>query len=269
MFTSQELLKFSKNSKKIISTVAEFIKKEHGNVSKSDIEEKGLNDLVSYVDRNAEEQLVKGLKLIIPKATFVTEESTIENKRSEYYWVIDPLDGTTNFLHGIPHFSISVALVYQEEPIIGIIHDVMREEVYSAVKGHGAYLNDKSIAVSQSSRILTSVLGIGFPYRKYQHMEKVAASLQYFLKNTRGLRRIGSAALDLAYVAAGRLDGFYEVNLNAWDVAAGICIVREAGGVVQDFSGKGDSLYGKEIIASNPNIAKELQLLINQFYVNL
>lgn len=268
MLSSQELLKISVEAKKIILNVSTFIENEYGNVSKVAIEEKGLNDLVSYVDKTAEERLVAGLSEILPQATFVTEESTIENKISEYYWIIDPLDGTTNFLHGIPHFSISVALIYNEKPIIGIIHDVMRSECYVAVTKQGAFLNDEPIKVSQSQNILTSVLGMGFPYSQYGSMEKVAKALHYFLYKARGLRRMGSAALDLAYVAAGRLDGFYEVNLNAWDVAAGICIVKEAGGIVQDFSGKKNYLYGKEIIATNPNIEKELQGLVYDFYID-
>jgi len=267
MLTSQELLKISIEAKKIILNVSEFIKTEFGNVSESAIEDKGLNDLVSYVDKTAEQQLVKGLSSILPEATFVTEESTIENKISEYYWIIDPLDGTTNFLHGIPHFAISVALVHEEEPVIGIIQDVMRSDCYFAVMQQGAFLNDKPIQVSQSENILQSVLGMGFPYSQYTAMEKVSESLYYFLYNARGLRRMGAAALDLAYVAAGRLDGFYEVNLKAWDVAAGICIVKEAGGIVQDFRGTQNYLYGKEIIATNPNIAKELQALVHGFYV--
>lgn len=267
MFTSEELLKISNTAKKIISEVAIFIRNEKNNVSASDIEAKGLNDLVSYVDKTAEKMLVKGLGELLPNATFITEEATVKNEKSDYYWVIDPLDGTTNFLHGIPHFSVSVALVYQEVPIIGIIHDVMRDECYWAWKGGGAFLNDEAIAVSQSQRVLDAVLGMGFPYSQYQSMEKVATSLNYFLKHARGLRRMGSAALDLAYIAAGRLDGFYEVNLKAWDVAAGICLVQEAGGVVQDFSAGENYLYGKEIIAANPNIIKELQELVYGFYV--
>lgn len=267
MFTSQELLKISEKAKIIISEVANFIKTQEGNVSKSDIEEKGLNDLVSYVDKTAEEMLVAGLGELLPQATFVTEEETIENEKSTYYWVIDPLDGTTNFLHGIPHFAVSVALVYQEKPILGVIHDVMRDECYWAYKGGGAFLNDESISVSNSKKIIDSVLGMGFPYSEYKHMDDVAEALKYFLYNTRGLRRIGAAALDLAYVAAGRLDAFYEVNLKAWDVAAGICIVQEAGGVVQDFSAGEDYLYGKQIIASNPNIIEALQTLVYKFYI--
>lgn len=267
MFTSQELLEISKNAKKIISAVADFIKIEKDKVSKSDIEEKGLNDLVSYVDKTAEEMLVAGLGQLLPQATFITEEATIKNKKSEYYWVIDPLDGTTNFLHNIPHFSVSVALIYQEVPILGIIHDVMRGECYWAYQNGGAFLDNQPISVSNSKRLLDAVLGMGFPYSKYKEMDKVAEALKYFLYHTRGLRRIGSAALDLAYVASGRLDAFYEVNLSPWDVAAGICIVKEAGGVVQDFSAGSDYLYGKEIIAANPNIVEELQRLVYKFYV--
>lgn len=269
MFASKNLKKICAEAQKVIAEVAVFIKTEKNKVVKSDIEAKGLNDLVSYVDKTAERLLVEKLSALLPEATFITEESTIENKKSAYYWVIDPLDGTTNFLHGIPHFAISVALVDDEKPVIGIIYDVMRGDCYAAYQNGGAYLNDKKIKVSQSTRILDSVLGMGFPYSAYKDMDSVAQSLNYFLKNARGLRRMGAAALDLAYVAAGCLDGFYEVNLKAWDVAAGICLVQEAGGVVQDFSGKDNYLFGGEIIATNPNIAKALQELVYGFYVDV
>ncbi|MFT6147539.1 MAG: myo-inositol-1(or 4)-monophosphatase [Saprospiraceae bacterium] len=268
MFTQKELEIICDSAKKIISEVAIFIRTEKNKVSKADIEQKGLNDLVSYVDKTAEMRLVEKLGQLLPLATFITEESTIENKKSAYYWVIDPLDGTTNFLHGIPHFAISVALVHKEVPIIGIIQDVMRDDSYSAYKNGGAFLNGERIQVSQSTRVLDSVLGMGFPYSAYENMDSVSKSVNYFLRNARGLRRIGSAALDLAYVAIGYLDAFHEVNLKAWDVAAGICIVQEAGGIVQDFSAKNNFLFGGEIIASNPNIAKELQGLIYGFYID-
>jgi len=267
MLTYQELGQFTEEAKKIIKKTSKFIFNEYGNVAENKIEHKGLNDLVSYVDKTAEEILVKELGELFPTATFVTEEATIENQRSEYMWIIDPLDGTTNFLHNIPHFSISIALVYKNEPIIGIVHDVTRGECFWAFKNGGAFINDKKIQVTQSKHLLTSVLGMGFPYRKYTNMKAVAESLEYFLKNTRGLRRIGSAALDLAYVAAGRLDAFYEVNLNAWDVAGGIVLVTEAGGKVQDFAGENKALFGMEIIASNPYIIDELRTKIQDFYV--
>lgn len=267
MIASAELLNIATEAKAVVQRVSTFIKAAFGKVGQSAIEDKGLNDLVSYVDKKAEEQLVEGLSLVFPRATFITEEGTIENKIGEYCWIIDPLDGTTNFLHGVPHFAVSVALIYEGEPIIGIIQDVMRSDCYFAVTQQGAFLNDIPIRVSQSASILQSVLGMGFPYSQYKSMDKVAKSLEYFLYNARGLRRMGAAALDLAYVAAGRLDGFYEVNLKAWDVAAGICLVKEAGGTVQDFRGTGHYLFGKEIIATNPNIAKSLQELVYQFYV--
>lgn len=267
MLTYTELEKLTTAAKKIIKKTAKFIESEYGNVAKHKIEHKGLNDLVSYVDKTAEQILVKDLSVLFPKATFVTEEATIENQKSEYMWIIDPLDGTTNFLHNIPHFSVSIALVHHNEPILGIVHDITRNECFWAFKGSGTYINDKQVKVSQSKELLTSVLGMGFPYRKYTNMKAVAESLEYFLKNTRGLRRIGSAALDLAYVAAGRLDAFYEVNLNAWDVAGGIILVREAGGKVQDFSANDNALFGMEIIASNPNIIDELRTKIQDFYI--
>ncbi len=268
MLSHKELERLTEAAKKIIKKTAKFIFNEYGNVSENKIEYKGLNDLVSYVDKTAEEILVKELGAIFPQATFITEESTIENQKSEYMWIIDPLDGTTNFLHNIPHFSVSIALVHKNEPIIGIVHDITRDECFWAFKNGGSFINDKKIEVSQSKELLTSVLGMGFPYRRYTNMKAVAESLEYFLQNTRGLRRIGSAALDLAYVAAGRLDAFYEVNLSAWDVAGGIIIVREAGGKVQDFAGGDNALFGMEIIASNSNIIDELRTKIREFYID-
>lgn len=265
--TTQELAAHTAAVRTIAASVAAFIAQENGKVSPAAIEHKHLNDLVSYVDKEAERQLVQQLSEVLPQATFVTEEDTVENEQSEYYWVIDPLDGTTNFLHSIPHFCISVALVHHRRVLLGVIYDVTRQECFWAYRGGGAFLNEGRIAVSTAARLLDAVLGIGFPYRRYGNMAAVAASLEYFLKHTQGLRRMGSAALDLAYVAAGRFDAFYEVNLNAWDVAAGIVIVEEAGGTVQDFAGTDGALFGKEIIASNPQLAAELLQKVQQFYV--
>lgn len=168
MIASAELMDIAKEAKAVVQRVSTFIEAAFGKVSQSAIEDKGLNDLVSYVDKKAEEQLVEGLSLIFPRATFITEEGTIENKIGEYCWIIDPLDGTTNFLHGVPHFAVSVALIYEGEPIIGIIQDVMRSDCYFAVTQQGAFLNDIPIRVSQSASILQSVLGMGIPVQSIQ-----------------------------------------------------------------------------------------------------
>ncbi len=245
----------------IIST-GKFLLKELGKVKGTDIEVKSLNSLVSYVDKTAEEKLVEGLQKILPEATFMTEEETIINQEGELQWIIDPLDGTTNFLHGLPLFSISVALRYKEEIVLGIIHEPSHNECFYAWKGGGAFLNEHSIKVSEASSLADSLIATGFPYYDYASISPYFEALEYFMRHSRGLRRLGSAALDLAYVACGRFDAFFEYSLNAWDVAGGAIIVKEAGGEVVDFSGKGNYLFGKELIATNQGISDAMLKVI-------
>ena len=252
--TKSELETLCRQSCEIVRNVGQFLKQELGKVSAEAIETKSLNSLVSYVDKTAEEQLVSGLGALLPNSTFLTEEETVEQKDGEFQWIIDPLDGTTNFLHQLPFFSISVALRHRDETVLGIVLEVNREECFYAWKGGGAFLNDKKIKVSDSKTLGDSLIATGFPYYDYERVEPFVETLKYFMKNTRGIRRFGSAALDLVYVACGRFDAFYEYSLNAWDVAGGACIVREAGGIVLDFQGGENYLFGKEIIAVNPNI---------------
>lgn len=253
---------------RICEDVGEFIRKEAEDFDLSRIEQKtSFNNLVSYVDKEAETKLVKALMQVVPEAGFVTEEGTVEqNAKSDYHWIIDPLDGTTNFLHGLPIYAISVALTFRNEPVVGVIYHIVRRETFHAVIGDHAYCNDQRIRVSQVETISESLLATGFPYH---HSEKDVAYLEIiklFLEKTHGIRRLGSAAIDLAYVACGRLDGFFEYNLNPWDVAAGILIVKEAGGNVSEFNGGKNMLYGKELCASNGNIHSEMLDVIRQHW---
>jgi myo-inositol-1(or 4)-monophosphatase len=234
---------------KLIREVGEFISKEGLVFDASNIEKKGFNDLVSYVDKQAEEQLVTGLAAIIPKAGFIAEEGTSEKKGEEYNWIIDPLDGTTNFTHGVPVYSISVALMQGDELVLGIVHEINRQECFHAIKGGKAYCNDHEIKVSPINQLGDSLLATGFPYYDFEQMEKYLKILNQFMQSTHGLRRMGSAAVDLAYVACGRFEAFFEYNLNAWDVAAGAFIVQQAGGKVTDFNGENDFVFGREILA--------------------
>lgn len=248
----------------IVLKVGEFIRNESVKIDDITIEEKDVNSLVSYVDKEAENQLVNELDKLLPACGFLTEEDTEDTPGDGYQWIIDPLDGTTNFLYGLPVYSISVALMKEDEIIIGIIYEICRDEMFYAVKGRGAYLNDKAINVSKRDSLEKSLLATGFPYYDYSNMQGYLSALEYFITHTRGIRRLGSAAVDMAYVACGRFDGFYEYSLNAWDVAAGCLIVTEAGGELSDFSGGDNYLFGKEMVATNTLIYNELMEVVKE-----
>jgi myo-inositol-1(or 4)-monophosphatase len=178
--------------------------------------------------------------------------------------VIDPLDGTTNFLHKLPVFAVSVGLIYQKQPILGLIYEPNRDELFTAAKGNGAHLNGKPIHVSPENSLSKSLLATGFPYYDFDLMQRYLNTLQEFLRTTRGMRRMGSAAVDLAYVACGRFDGFFEYGLSPWDVAGGIVLVREAGGKISTFSGTDDAIFGKEIVAASTQIYDDFYAVINK-----
>jgi myo-inositol-1(or 4)-monophosphatase len=216
------------------------------------ISDKGLNQLVSQVDIEAEEELVSALGGILPEAGFITEENTIaQSGQNNLNWIIDPLDGTTNFLHGLPMFSVSVALANGSDILLGIVVVPSLKETFTAVQGAGAHLNAAPIRVSETEKLSDSLLATGFPYTEFGQMDAYLATLHSYMRGTRGLRRMGSAAIDLVYTACGRFDGFFELGLAPWDVAAGALIVQEAGGRVCDFAGHNSFLFGKEIVANN------------------
>lgn len=243
--------------------VGEFIYTEGRNFDKSRIEQKeGFNNLVSYVDKESETRLVKALSKILPGSGFIGEEGTAIESRNEYTWVIDPLDGTTNFTHGLPPFAISIGLVKSEQLVLGVVHEVVQRECFHASLGNGAFLNGQSIRVSPIHTLAQSLLATGFPYYQFEKMDAYLAIIRTFLDQTHGIRRLGSAAVDLAYVACGRLEGFFEYNLNPWDVAAGGFIVQEAGGIVTDFKGGPGFLFGRELCAGSavqPEMLKIIQ----------
>lgn len=234
--------------------VGEFIQTEAAHFNHEKVEIKSFNQLVSYVDKTAEEKLVEGLKKILPEAGFITEEQTIVSEEKEYMWVIDPLDGTTNFVHQLPVYSISVGLLHHGRPVSGLVYEPNRNELFYGWENGGAYLNGKKITVKQNADLASSLLATGFPYYDFNLVDLYLDTLKEILKTTRGMRRMGSAAVDLAYVACGRFDGFFEYGLNPWDVAGGILLVKEAGGIVTTFGGGEDALFGGEIIASSSAI---------------
>lgn len=250
----------------IVDEVAVFIKKQLGEVASEQVETKELNSLVSYVDRTAEERLVAGLSELLPGAAFLTEEETVEQSEAEYRWIIDPLDGTTNFLHQLPCFAISVALEWKGEIVLGIVHEVSRREQFYAWKNGGAWLNGKRIHVSNTADLKNSLVATGFPYRDFGQMEKYLDVFRFFMKNTRGIRRFGAAAVDLAWVACGRFEVFFEYGLSPWDVAAGILLVKEAGGELSDFKRGDDFLFGEELIAAGPKVMGPVQDEISKVF---
>ena len=212
---------------------------------------------MSFVDKTAEKQLVDGFRIILPEAGYIAEEQTETIRGEKYNWVIDPLDGTTNFIHGLNPYAISVALMEDDEVVLGIVHEITRNETFYAREGSKAYLNNTEIKVSKANKVADSLIATGFPYYDYNRLPQFMNSLDYFMRNSHGLRRLGSAATDLAYVACGRFDAFYEYSLSPWDVAAGAFIVQQAGGKLADFSGKNNYIFGKEIIATNSNTFDE------------
>ena len=262
----EQLDKLLDDARLIIQDAVLFLQNERKVFSREVVEYKGFNDLVSYVDKTSEEILVNGLKKLIPDAGFITEENTLTLKDRDYVWIIDPLDGTTNFVHGIPCYCVSVGLTYKQELILGIVHEVNLDECFYARKGGGAYLNGTKILVSTIPTLSKSLVATGFPYHDFVQMKEYMEVFDYCMKNTQGLRRLGSAAVDLAYVACGRFEVFYEYGLNPWDIAAGALIVKEAGGQVSDFKSENNFLFGREIIASNTAVHAEFQKVVAQSF---
>ena len=246
--------------------VAAYIEKESLNFSLDTVETKSKNDFVSYVDQEAERQIVRVLKEIMPEAGFVTEEGTAHDSGEEYLWVIDPLDGTTNFIHASTPYAISIALTYKQEPVVGVIYEITRKEIFYAWKGSKAYLNGKEIHVSETDKLPEALIVTGRPHHYMDRYPELLGSVDYFLKNTHGLRLSGSAASDLAYVACGRYDGRFEFNLKPWDIAAGVLIIQQAGGYISDFKGGNDYFRNGSVLASNKGIFEEFKTVIGGLF---
>lgn len=241
--------------------VGAFIREQ--NKKSKEIEIKGKNNFVTYTDKTSEELIVEGLQKILPEAGFIAEEGSNTTKGERYNWIIDPLDGTTNFIHGLPPFAISIALSdNNNKMILGVVYEIVLDECFYAWQGSNAYLNGHEISVSQIDKVENSLIATGFPYTYFSRIEKFMQTLDYFMKNSHGVRRLGSAATDLVYVACGRFEAFYEYNLSPWDVAAGAFIVQQAGGKVCDFKGGDDYIFGKEIIATNAATNQEFKKII-------
>ncbi|MCK4750794.1 MAG: inositol monophosphatase, partial [Bacteroidales bacterium] len=229
----------------------EFILNERKKISSFDFEVKGKQNFVTHVDTGSEKMLVKGLKSLLPEAGFIAEEGTAGNSGEDWQWIIDPIDGTTNFIHGLPPFAISIALAHEENVVLGVVYELGFKEFFYAWKGSNAFMDGREIRVSNTASVASSLIATGFPYTYFERLDPFMHSVRYFMENSHGLRRLGSAATDLVYVACGRFEAFYEYGLSPWDVAAGAFIIQQAGGKVCDFDGKDDWLFGGTIIAAN------------------
>ena len=242
--------------------VGHFIREAGEEPGQRQVAAKERNSFVTDIDVASEKRLVKALQKILPDASFITEEDTVDNGSRQLAWVIDPIDGTTNFIHGVPCYSISVALVREGEPVLGVVYEITQDECFYAFKGGGAFLNGKPIKVSRTEAMADALIATGFPYHDHSKVEALLNILRDLITGARGIRRFGSAAVDLAYVACGRFDAFYEHTLNIWDIAAGVLIVQEAGGTVSDFAGRHHYFDNGQVIAAPALLQPKLVALV-------
>lgn len=229
------------------------------------VSRKRHNDFVTEVDRAAEQAVIEILHRAYPDHAILAEESGAtagQAGESEYTWIIDPLDGTTNFIHGFPQYAVSIGLKHKSVLVQGVIYDPTKNELFTATRGRGAYLNERRIRVSKRAQLDEALIGTGFPFREIDSLDEYLGMFREITARTAGVRRAGAAALDIAYVAAGRLDGFWEMGLSPWDMAAGALLVQEAGGLVGDFSGEADYLASGRIVCGNPKIFAQLVRII-------
>lgn len=243
-----------------------FLKDEIHKIKSENIEHKGAHDFVTYVDKTSESRIVEALSKILPVAGFIAEENKSLPVSDNYNWIIDPLDGTTNYIHGIPLYSISIALVRGTQTVVGVVYEPNSDECFYAWEGSNAFLNHSPIRVSNQVLLNDTLFATGFPYYDYSKLRPFMEVFEYMIRNSRGLRRLGSAAIDLAWVACGRIDGFFEYGLHPWDVAAGAFIVERAGGKNSDFSGSDNYIFGKEIVSSNPYVFNEFIDVIDRHF---
>jgi len=244
-------------------SAGDLVARYTGRIDTLTITSKAMNDFVSEVDQNAEHEIIRIIRNAYPDHAILAEESgTSGAQTDEFLWIIDPLDGTTNFLHDFPQFAVSIALKYRGKLDQAVVYDPMRQELFTASRGQGAKLNDRRIRVSSTRALEGALLATGFPYREYSHLDTYLAIFRDLITRTSGIRRPGSASLDLAYLAAGRFDGFWEFGLNPWDIAAGVLLIQEAGGLVSDLRGGNTHLETGNIVAGNPKIFKAMLQVI-------
>lgn len=255
---SREESKFLGTAFRAVILSGDFIRKNVGSISNNEISVKQASDYVTRIDKESEQIIINIIKNNFPHHHFLTEESIQEYDTSNYRWIIDPLDGTTNFIHSYPVFAVSIALEYRGEIILGIVYDPLRDEIFSAEKGKGAFLNGRPFRVSKTSDLIKSIITTGFPFRRKEMIDDYLKLFKNIFYKVSDIRRAGSAALDLAYLACGRCEGFFELGLSPWDVAAGSLLITEAGGIITDFTGESDYLSTGNIVAGTPALHGEL-----------
>lgn len=261
---TQELKQLRNQVLTIATEVGNFIKTERTNFNNSNLEEKSAHNLVTEVDKAAEALLFEKLSTLYPEAGFLGEEGNSKKGTSDYQWIVDPIDGTSNFVHNLPLYSTSIALAKGNDVVLGVVNDIAHNTNYHAVKGDGAFANNVAIRVSTSQKVYDSLFVTGFPYEEKQ-LDEFLDIYKYLIRNSRGVRRLGSAAIDLCYVAHGKFEAFYEIGLQPWDVAAGSLIVSEAGGHVSSINGTNNFLFGKTLLATNSHIHTEFSEILHTF----
>ena len=229
------------------------------------VSKKQHNDFVTEVDKASEAAIIETLHTAYPDHSILAEESGETDRESEFQWIIDPLDGTTNFIHGFPFYAVSIALAFRGQIQQAVVYDPTRNDLFYASKGRGSFLNDRRLRVSRRTRLADCLISTGFPFRKGDNFKRYLQMLEVMMPACAGLRRPGSAALDLCYMAAGHTDGFFETGLSPWDIAAGALIITEAGGLIGNFTGESDYLYQREVMAANPKIYAQLVPLLSKF----
>jgi len=252
---------------KAARSASKILTENFGKINSDDIREKKRNDFLTFVDEQAEHTIIEILRASFPDHSILAEESGWKKQNSEYEWFIDPLDGTKNYISGIPIFSISIALRHQDQMLLGVILDPLRNELFHAEKGGGAFLNGKKIQISRRQNLEECLLATGFPFKQKEFLPRYLNCFQEIFQLSSGMRRMGSAAIDLAYVAAGRFDGFWELGLSPWDMAAGSLLIEEAGGNTTDFWGNNSYLTNGYVTATNGHIHQAmLQIIKRHFY---
>ncbi len=242
-------------------SAGEIILRSADKASHLAVDSKGKNDFATEIDRLAEKEIISIIKAAYPEHSILAEESG-EHAGNDFVWIIDPLDGTTNFIHGFPQYAVSIALKYKDRLEIGVVYDPQRDELFTAKRGGGAMLNNRRLRVTGLTSMKGALIGTGFPFKVPQHLDAYLNMFRAITIDSAGIRRAGSAALDLAYLAAGRLDAFWEIELKEWDMAAGILLVKEAGGVATDFSFKDNYLASGNLIAGSPRMHQLMYQLI-------
>lgn len=252
-----DLQKITEQVVNLCRQTGEWIQQQIVTLDETDVMYKGTHNLVTYVDKTAEKMLIETLSKLVPEAGFIAEEDDQLERKKKFNWIVDPLDGTTNFIHKLAPFSISIALTDGDQTVSGVVYEINLKEAFYAWHGGSAMLNGTIIHVSDTPILDKALLATGFPYYDYSKLDAYLLLFKEMMVNSRGVRRLGSAAVDLAYVAAGRFELFYEYGLNPWDVAAGAFIVQQAGGKITTFSGDNNYVFGKEIVASNGRVHQE------------